>query len=562
VGKPGWTPADAVGRRQPRGVDQVDAPVARPVAGLDRFAGRTVGRNVTRAERTTYFPSPEYRATFPYRPVPKWGIGNRFDRDTWLGPPRASRLDRYEVGEFSRSTKAPGTEADSNQVGLNHFRQGLRKNAMRAFASYVNDLECLLEQALVSPRKDGVDDRIGAALDGQPGSELRRLVGLEDQRAAGAFFTGSVLAERAVGPIAETLDSRSVILDPACGAGDLLLAAAKLLPSRRDMDLRLAFWSDQLIGRDPHPEFVRAAKLRLTLAALDRSSSPRILRTLDADRLFPQITPGCGLSDPDIFSRASHIVINPPFTTSPAPVGCQWASGGVSMAAQFMDVCLRHAREGTRIVAILPEVLRSGERYRKWRSWLEDRARIQRVELLGQFDRWADIDVFALELVVSRPGEGMPSGWMYPSRLITRSVAEYFDVSVGRVVPYRDPEEGRYYRYVHARILKPWGQDSKAREHRRHPSEGLRPPFVVVRRTSRAGQAHRAVGTIISGDSPVAVENHLLVLLPKDGGLASCRRLMGVLRSPRTDEWFDQRIRCRHLTVTAMRQLPWWPEER
>jgi hypothetical protein len=433
---------------------------------------------------------------------------------------------------------------------------------MRAFASYVDHLEDLLEQVFTIPRQEGVDDRIGAALDGEPSSELRRLVGLEDQRSAGAFFTGSAMAERALAPLAATLNSHSVILDPACGAGDLLVAVTKLLPARRDLDSRLAFLRDRLLGRDLQPEFVRATKIRLALAAVSQGFHARRLQPLDADRLFPKITPGCGLSDPDRFSRATHIVINPPFTTSTAPADCEWARGGVSMAAVFMDVCLRHAREGTRIVAILPEVLRSGERYRKWRSWLEGRARIHRVELLGQFDRWADIDVFALELVVSRPGEGMPSGWVYPSKSITWSVADYFDVSVGRVVPYRDPEEGRCYRYVHPRILKPWGEDSQARAHRRHLSEGLRPPFVVVRRTSRGGQPHRAIGTIILGDSPVAVENHLLVLRPKDHRLASCRRLMRVLRSPKTDDWFNQRIRCRHLTVTAMRQLPWWPEER
>ena len=245
---------------------------------------------------------------------------------------------------------------------------------MRAFASYVNDLEGLLEQALASPRKDGVDDRIGAALDGQPGRELRRLVGLEEQRAAGAFFTGSALAERAVAPLAKSLDRRSVILDPACGAGDLLVSVSKLMPSRRDLSSRLAFWGRRLVGRDLQPEFVRATKLRLALAAVGREFHPGRIRTLDEDRLFPWITSGCGLSDPDIFSRATHIVVNPPFTTMIAPADCEWAGGGVSMAALFIDACLRQAKEGTRIVAILPEVLRSGERYRKWRSWLEDRA--------------------------------------------------------------------------------------------------------------------------------------------------------------------------------------------
>jgi N-6 DNA Methylase len=433
---------------------------------------------------------------------------------------------------------------------------------MRAFATYVNRLERVLKRALEQPGEVQADERIRAVLDGQPSRELRRLVGLEQQRAAGAFFTASALAERALASLAGTLDSRSIIIDPACGAGDLLISVTTLLGTKGGLISTLKSWGHQLIGRDLQSEFARAAKLRLALAVLSQQRHRRMLPTFDACRVFPHIRAGCGLSAPEIFRRASHIVINPPFTTASAPPDCEWANGGVSLAALFMDACVRYANEGTRIVAILPEVLRSGERYRKWRAWLEHRARIYRTELLGQFDRWADIDVFALELVVKRPGQGQPSAWEYPSDPIVTCVAHYFDVAVGRVVPYRDPEEGPSYRYIHARILEPWGTDSGTRERRRHLGGGDRPPFVVVRRTSRAGQAHRAVGTTISGDSPVAVENHLLVLHPKDGQFASCHRLMSVLRSPRTDEWFNQRIRCRHLTVTAMRQLPWWPEAR
>jgi hypothetical protein len=100
--------------------------------------------------------------------------------------------------------------------------------------------------------------------------------------------------------------------------------------------------------------------------------------------------------------------------------------------------------------------------------------------------------------------------------------------------------------------------DGESREYRRFAGTTYQPPFVVVRRTSRRGDRHRAIGTIIAGHGPVAVENHLLILQPRDGSVRSCRRLLRVLRSPRTDEWFDQRLRCRHLTVAAMLELPWW----
>jgi hypothetical protein len=53
----------------------------------------------------------------------------------------------------------------------------------------------------------------------------------------------------------------------------------------------------------------------------------------------------------------------------------------------------------------------------------------------------------------------------------------------------------------------------------------------------------------------VAVDNHLLVLEPKaERGI---EELVQVLRRPETTEWLNQRIRCRHLTVDAVNQIPW-----
>ena len=211
---------------------------------------------------------------------------------------------------------------------------------------------------------------------------------------------------------------------------------------------------------------------------------------------------------------------------------------------------------------ILPDVLRSGSRYTAWRACVEAHARLGRLQLLGQFDRWADVDVFSLELQVSRSGPASAEAWGYPVLEVPGTVRDHFVVSVGRVVPYRDEERGPRYRYIHARNLPPWQVDSKPREWRRHTGEPFKPPFVVVRRTSRAGQTSRSVGTIVIGEEPVAVENHLLVLAPIDGTVARCQQLLEVLRSPRSNEWFDQRIRCRHLTAAALRQLPWWDDNR
>jgi hypothetical protein len=47
-------------------------------------------------------------------------------------------------------------------------------------------------------------------------------------------------------------------------------------------------------------------------------------------------------------------------------------------------------------------------------------------------------------------------------------------------------------------------------------------------------------------------------LIPHDLSLESCKELILRLRSMETDEWLNERIRCRHLTVSALNELPWW----
>jgi hypothetical protein len=86
----------------------------------------------------------------------------------------------------------------------------------------------------------------------------------------------------------------------------------------------------------------------------------------------------------------------------------------------------------------------------------------------------------------------------------------------------------------------------------------VRPPFVVVRRTSRPstnGEA-RIVYNLVLGSQPVAVENHLIVLRPIDGSLSTCRAAIKVLKSSSVTKWLDNRIRCRHLTVDTVASIP------
>jgi hypothetical protein len=187
------------------------------------------------------------------------------------------------------------------------------------------------------------------------------------------------------------------------------------------------------------------------------------------------------------------------------------------------------------------------------------RAAVLRAEVHGLFDDSANVDVFLLHLATARATPpSARTDWATPRRgAHGPKVSDLFKIRVGPVVDFRDPHQGPWRPYVSARFLPMWQEVSAIGRKRRFNKRLFRPPFVVVRRTSRPGDPHRAVGTVIRGREPVAVDNHLIVLLPTDRTVARCTELLQVLRAPETDAWLDRRIRCRHLTVTALSALPW-----
>lgn len=431
---------------------------------------------------------------------------------------------------------------------------------MNAFAPYVDSLERLAREAL-DHGSLGLDaELVAAVLDGQPGARLRDLIPLPVRRATGAFFTGATLAERVIAPYARTLSATSTVFDPACGVGDLLVACARHLPLGPDLAATIATWGGQLRGIDIHPEFVRAAKARLVLLARSRGVPIGTTLLPPLDEAFPQLIVGDGLANRAFGNTASHIVLNPPYPRVPAPPDYQWGSGKVSLAAIFLERCLAEALPGARIIAILPDVLRTGSLYAKWRAAVQARAVVESVQVFGTFDAWADIDVFILRLTVTASPSGRATMWWEPPAPAAGGrVGDHFNVHVGPVVPHRHPKLGCWYPYVYARLLPGWGVlDIEKGPRRRFRGRTFAPPFVAVRRTSAPTDRQRAVGTLVTGDRPVAVENHLLVLAPRDGSLDRCKELLAVLRDDRTRLWLDQRIRCRHLTVAALQDLPWW----
>lgn len=430
---------------------------------------------------------------------------------------------------------------------------------MELFELYVCELERLAAAALGGQDHLLAEVRFVPLLNGAVGAELRKRVPLADRQEMGAFFTGASLRARALGPVVDDLDAVVRVWDPACGAGDLLLSYAASLPALPDLTETISSWEGRLFGSDLQPLFIRAARARLVLAAYDRGARAITGAHADISAVFPGLRAEDSFAHSHRFAEADHIVLNPPYINMRAPAGCNWASGKISAAAVFVSECLAHASSGTRLVAILPDVLRTGSRYRKWRALVAKSSKITRVEVFGAFDPQADVDVFVLEAVIGEIGGQAAiedTIWNPVTQTSTSTIGDLFTVSVGSVVPHRDPEDGPIRPFLHAKNAPRWGTMLHIEEVRAWNGKVVEPPFVVIRRTSSPSDRWRAIGTLVLGEDAVAVENHLIILTPKLGGVEECRRVLAILQQPSTDAWLNERMRCRHLTVEAVRQIP------
>lgn len=432
-------------------------------------------------------------------------------------------------------------------------------SVMQPFSTYVGGIERLVGTVL-SSGFDGLQTQTAHALDGEPGEALRESIDLDIRRSTGAFFSGSDLSNSLIDTFVKPLDENSLILDPACGAGDLLLACSRRLPIAGSLPETLEAWGRQLFGLDLYPEFIRAARARLALEAALRGRWDASPGLVNSASWFPGIRVGNGLEIPNDMAEATHVALNPPFSLTQTPQGVEWSTGQVSAAAVFMDHILAACKNGTDIAAILPDVLRSGTRYAKWRDHISRQATVRRVSIWGIFDRWADVDVFLFAASIGSDGSGVSmAAWAGPKGTrAARTLMSVAKISVGSLVPHRHSNRGRWRPYLQAQGLARWGKvnvDSLPKK--RFNGTVFAPPFIAVRRTSRPDDSGRAVGTVIFGDRPVAVENHLIVVKPNDASLDSCEEVLTLLRSDATEQWLNHRIRCRHLTVRALQELPW-----
>lgn len=383
---------------------------------------------------------------------------------------------------------------------------------------------------------------------------IRELIPLEELRGNGVFFTGEELSEDAAALLNDiSIDSR--VIDPACGAGNLLISVIPYLPAADTLISTLKMWGNILHGYDLHQEFIKAVKLRIILEASNR------VEKIDETNIDVLETYLGNINVGNIFDHSvrlmdmTHILINPPFTKTCFPEKFHWASGSINSAAVFIDFCIKHIGNDTQIVAVLPEVLRSGSNYNKWRELVASNSREMSISQCKQFDTKTDVDIFLLSLIKSQE-----SGFVWNHSNLERysQVSDYFDVSVGPVVPHRDKLEGSEYPFLSVKNTPRWEtiHTEKIEELRSYSGRTVLPPFVVIRRTSRPSDKDRAAGTIIIGSDLVAVENHLIIARPKSGDIKECRELMTALKHENTNTFLNERIRCRHLTVSAVKEIP------
>jgi len=421
---------------------------------------------------------------------------------------------------------------------------------LAALAPYTEHLLELLSR--FSPQDLEVQQHAIRNLDGYASAQFRRLVPRDTRRAAGTFFTGSTLRQRMLTPYRHVIEAGASVVDPACGIGDLLLAAADQLPTKLAPEDRLQRVQRQISGLDLHAPLVDAAAARLALWAT-LAGSPTV-HTSDF-----KVTVGDALTGQLDLTEFDLVLLNPPYAA--VTTKASWATGRVTEAAPFTIDVARRTSPGTRIAAILPDVLRTGSRYEKWRSAMEEYVDIVSIDVVGVFDKWTDVDVFIAHL--RRRDSSTPpnhtDSWTEDADAGVASLATLASISVGDVVPHRHTDGHTDSPFLTIDTVPVWATTMETTARIKHDGRLHQPPFVLLRRTSaptRTGGAIRARGAVYNGTEPAAVENHLIVIRPIDGTLSTCMAIIDMLRHPSTTDWLDRRLRLRHLTVKALRELP------
>ncbi|WP_164055880.1 N-6 DNA methylase, partial [Serratia marcescens] len=146
-----------------------------------------------------------------------------------------------------------------------------------------------------------------------PHEFLRINENIDSLRGLGIFFTGEELSLECATFIGKTLNDSSKVIDPCCGAGNLLVALSKHLPLRPTLTQTLKLWNETIYGYDLVEDFIEATKIRLIFQALERGvnvDESDLNSNLD---LLSNIQCKNGLADDIHPGTFTHVMINPPY---------------------------------------------------------------------------------------------------------------------------------------------------------------------------------------------------------------------------------------------------------
>lgn len=431
------------------------------------------------------------------------------------------------------------------------------------------------------------------------GSRYVEALPAEQRSRDGAYYTPRILAQRlveqawAIAP--QSTDG--LVVDPACGAGALLGAAAERIVAERSPEAALAWCASRLRGRDLDPLAVWLCNLTVGAAVL-----PAWADLPPASRpAIPQVAAvGDGLADRD---PASLVLTNPPFgrVRLPPAERAEFARslyGHANRATLFLHrAVLRLDRAGAAAAFVMPASVVGGAYFQRLRGMLIEEAppawmafvatrngvfpgQVLQESVLGVFVRGGSAGIECERLVMNggtaRGALGtMPlpvrgrEPWLLPRTPEDAALIRAAGASPGRLADHgwristgplvwnrhrdqlsSEPGPGR--------IPVVWAQDlsggsirpSPRRSERWcQPREGqgwlmLDRPAVLVQRTTAPEQRRRLVpalldeATLTRMGGKVIVENHLNVCTWDGAGPIDPTRLVRFLGSDEADRLY------------------------
>lgn len=423
---------------------------------------------------------------------------------------------------------------------------------MTSLGSYETLIDSLLEQTGEKGYACSSSSEADYHLNGGTSAYVQSNLSSEFLKNSGIFFTDK---SRGISLAKKLLTGSKLlttpVLDPTCGAGDLLLSCARFFPLEPTLVDTLVLWSKLAHGYDIHADFINIAKKRLTLLASIRTNQS--VKGLNITPFFQGLKVRDFLQSNLHLEESFHIIANPPFHPQQAPECYSFSSGKTNSAAIILDKCIQVLPVNCRIATILPDVIRSGSRYEKLLKDVQSKLTYPKVAIEGKFSKEVDVDVF----ILSGRKRGTTKTPPKPKERIIETIQDSFKVSVGSVVPHRHKDEGGSFPYITAKDIKIDSRTCTASNSLRFTGTVFKAPFIALKRTSSPSDKNRICASIVKGSKFHTVENHVLVIKPKSNTVKACLSLLTHLTSPACRNWIDQRIRCRHFTVTSIRNIPY-----